>query len=547
MSTTSPRSHRLTQQLTAGFFVCAIIPVIIIAAASINNFRQLSINDITLRACQLVEDKAEAINVSLHNQIRLLEGLSNLYDLESLGQEENFNRLAAAIDQASGKNMLVDVQLIAANGSQLAYIGPYQDQKRGTTYQGEQWFTNVLAQGTHVSDVFTDFGGHPRFAIALTDSMKTSVLRATINSAIFNSILHNAQIGPNGDAYILNAKGERQTPGLQKNGQADPVGHTMLNHHAETKTFLDNGFLYASRWLDGDRWLLVVKTQVADSLTGFYDYRNRIILITAAAALFLLLSAFGIARFLVQRIERIDQEQVVINEQMAHIEKMANIGRLAAGIAHEINNPLQLIQMQAGWIGELLEEENPEHLANLEEYRNSISRIRQHVERAGTITRRLLGFSRKLSARGEVDLNELIHETISFLQSEARSNNITIALDLAPSLPSVHTDGSLVQQVLLNLIKNSLDAVGAGGQVDIHTMPSATHVSVQIGDNGPGIKPEVLEKIWEPFFTTKETGKGTGLGLSIVHDIANKLGGTVQVENRASGGAMFTFTLPIQH
>jgi two-component system NtrC family sensor kinase len=321
----------------------------------------------------------------------------------------------------------------------------------------------------------------------------------------------------------------------------------MLKHHTGTEITTDNDYLYASQWLNGNMWLLVIKTRITDSLEGYYKYRNRIIFIVAATAVLFLFISSGVSSFIVERMQRADREQTALDQQMAHIEKMANIGRLAAGIAHEINNPLQLIQMQAGWIDELLQEENPENIANLEEYLQSVGKIRQHVNRAGAITHRLLGFSRKISAEYDVQLNELIHETISFLESEANSNNISISLHFDEAVPTIRTDGAQVQQALLNLIENSLDAVGFGGQIDITTSRSATEVCVQIADNGPGIKPEVMGKIWEPFYTTKEVGKGTGLGLSICNDIAHKLGGAITVENRPQGGALFTLKLPIRN
>ena len=314
----------------------------------------------------------------------------------------------------------------------------------------------------------------------------------------------------------------------------------------ERKSITDDEYLYASKWLNGNMWLLVVKTKITDSLEIYNKHRDRIIFIVIITAAVFLLVGSGISRFIVERLRRSDREQSALDQQMAHIEKMANIGRLAAGIAHEINNPLQLIQMQAGWIDELLQEEKPESVENLEEYRKSVAKIKQHVSRAGTITHRLLGFSRKISSEYDVQLNELIKETISFLESEAHSSNIALNLRLQEDLPTIRTDGAQVQQVLLNLIENSLDAVGSGGQVDITTESKNNEIFIMIIDNGPGIKPEILERIWDPFFTTKEAGKGTGLGLSICSDIAHKLGGSVIAENRVNGGARFTLKLPLR-
>jgi two-component system NtrC family sensor kinase len=538
---------RMKRLLSAGFFISGIIPIIIIASGSIYNFKQLSINNIEVTAGQVAEHRTDVINTFLNSQVTFLSTLMNLYSLEFIENHDNLKQLFLAISKEGQKGAIVDLQLIDTNGKQLAYVGPYHGKIQGKNYKDVPWFNEVLVRGTYVSDVFSGYRNYPHFVIALINPLKSFVLRATINSGIFNSLLYSAQIGPNGDAFILNSNGEFQTPSLQKAVKLNPLEIKMLKHHTGTEITTDNDYLYASQWLNGNMWLLVIKTRITDSLEGYYKYRNRIIFIVAATAVLFLFISSGVSSFIVERMQRADREQTALDQQMAHIEKMANIGRLAAGIAHEINNPLQLIQMQAGWIDELLQEENPENIANLEEYLQSVGKIRQHVNRAGAITHRLLGFSRKISAEYDVQLNELIHETISFLESEANSNNISISLHFDEAVPTIRTDGAQVQQALLNLIENSLDAVGFGGQIDITTSRSATEVCVQIADNGPGIKPEVMGKIWEPFYTTKEVGKGTGLGLSICNDIAHKLGGAITVENRPQGGALFTLKLPIRN
>ena len=537
---------RLQRLLAAGFFISGIVPIIIIALGSLYNFKQLSINDIEMTARQVAEHRNDAINTFLQYQVNSLSTLMNLYELDHLRQLENLNKLFLAINRGDKAGDIVDLQLIDTNGRQQAYVGPYQDKVEGKNYQDSPWFKEVLARGTYVSDVFSGFRNYPHFVIALTDPHKTYVLRATINSGIFNSLLHSAQIGPGGDAFILNSNGEYQTPSLQKAAQLNPAELALLHHHTGTELTSDNDHLYVGKWLNGDMWLLVVKAKITDSLTGYFTYRDRIMFtVLAIAALFLVIS-HSISRFIVARIRQADREQTALDQQMAHIEKMANIGRLAAGIAHEINNPLQLIQMQAGWIDELLQEEDPQQLLNLEEYRKSAGKIKQHVTRAGTITHRLLGFSRKISAEYDVQLNELIQEAISFLESEAKANNIAFNLQFDESLPVLRTDGTQVQQAMLNLIENALDAVGPGGEIDVVTARNGKEICVQIADNGPGINQEFLEKIWDPFFTTKEAGKGTGLGLSICSDIAHRLGGTITVENRPQGGAMFTLRLPLR-
>lgn len=536
----------LRRLLATGFFVSGIIPILIIAAGSIYNFKELSLKNIENTARQVVEHRNDVLNTFLQGQVNFLSTLINLYPLDYLQNRDNLKALFLAISREGKEGEIVDLQLIDTAGAQLAYVGPYKEKVEGKHYKDSPWFNQVLVRGTHVSDVFTGYRDYPHFVIALTDPMKTYVLRATINSSIFNSLLYSAQIGPSGDAFILNSNGEFQTPSLQRATSLNPTEIKMLKHHPDTEVLTDATHLYASKWLNGNMWLLVVKTRITDNLEVFYNYRTRIIFSVLFISAMFLLFSIGISRLIVARLERTDREQNALDQQMAHIEKMANIGRLAAGIAHEINNPLQLIQMQAGWIEELLDEEKPGSIENLEEYQKSVAKIKHHVNRAGTITHRLLGFSRKISAEYDVQVNELLKETLSFLENEAHGNNIALNLQFDEDLPTVRTDGSQVQQVLLNLIENALDAVGADGQIDIITKRTKDELHIQIADNGPGIKPEVMKKLWEPFFTTKEPGKGTGLGLSICSDIAHKLGGAITAENRPQGGAVFTLKLPLR-
>lgn len=536
----------LRRILATGFFVSGIIPILIIAAGSIYNFKELSLKNIENTARQVVEHRNDVLNTFLQGQVHFLTTLINLYPLDYLQNRDNLKALFLAISKEGKEGEIVDLQLIDTSGAQLAYVGPYKEKVEGKHYKNSPWFNQVLVRGTHVSDVFTGYRDYPHFVIALTDPLKSYVLRATINSSIFNSLLYSAQIGPSGDAYILNSNGEFQTPSLQRATSLNPTEIRMLKHHPDTEVLTDATHLYASKWLNGNMWLLVVKTRITDNLEVFYNYRTRILFSVLFISAMFLLFSIGISRLIVARLERTDREQNALDQQMAHIEKMANIGRLAAGIAHEINNPLQLIQMQAGWIEELLDEEKPENINNLDEYRQSVGKIKHHVNRAGTITHRLLGFSRKISAEYDVQVNELLKETLSFLENEAHGNNIALNLQLDENLPTIRTEGSQVQQVLLNLIENALDAVGADGQIDIATKRIKNELHIQIADNGPGIKPEVMKKLWEPFFTTKEPGKGTGLGLSICSDIAHKLGGTITAENRPQGGAVFTLKLPLR-
>lgn len=242
--------------------------------------------------------------------------------------------------------------------------------------------------------------------------------------------------------------------------------------------------------------------------------------------------------------------QTSLDEQMVQMEKMANMGRLAADITHELNNPLQLILSQASWIEELLGDEEPGQVKNLDEYRKTTAGIKQQVARATRITGRVLGYSRQTDdEETSVQINALVEETWSFLEKKARSSNISHSLQLDQSLPPTLTRGHQLQQVLLNLMDNALDAMSAVGQdgaIRIRTSHADGTILIEVDDTGPGIPEAVLERIWQPFFTTKERGKGTGLGLAISRQTVRSLGGELRAHNKAGEtGAVFTVKIPI--
>jgi len=535
---------KLSKILGAGFFLCGIIPIVIIASVSIYNARQLAIKNLELTAAQVVQHRQDVIRNFLDHQINLLNTLLKLYPPEFFHDQNNLNRLFLAI---STSDDVVDLQAIDTSGKQLAYVGAYHAIVADKTWSDQTWFSQALAQGAYVSDVFSGYRNTPHFVVATTDPLKRLVLRTTINYQVFNSLLHSAKIGSHGEVFIVNAAGEIQTSESEYQKTLSAEEKRLIRRHAGPELTQTGGKLYATIWINNN-WLLIDRIELADVMGPYDEHLARTLwVVFLTAAVFLAIGIF-LSRFIVAHITRSDREAAAFDQQMAHIEKMANIGRLAAGVAHEINNPLQMILAQAGWLEELLGEEKPgESLKNLGEYQGAVKKIRYHVERAASITQRLLGFSRKISGeQAEVQVNDLVRETVSFLEKEAKSNDATVNLRLADDLPPVMTEGNRLQQVILNLVDNALDAIGHGGQVDVVTEQRGDAIAIRVEDNGPGIPPEVMQQIWDPFFTTKAQGKGTGLGLSISQNIMRNLGGKIDVAGRQGGGTVFTITLRLK-
>jgi len=253
----------------------------------------------------------------------------------------------------------------------------------------------------------------------------------------------------------------------------------------------------------------------------------------------------GTSSYLVSRIREADLRQAKALHHIQYTNKMASIGRLAAGVAHEINNPLAIINEKAGLAKDLIALSNG--FPQKDKFAKLIDSILMSVSRCSTITHRLLGFAKRMDIKTEtIDLEYLIREVLGFVEKEAAYRNIAIDIQSEKNLPSIESDRGQLQQVFLNIINNAIDELEGGGQIDIALRTKEDEmVEATISDNGRGIPEEHLQHIFEPFFTTKKE-YGTGLGLSITYGIMEKLGGSVGVRSKVGKGTSFIVALPVK-
>jgi len=224
-------------------------------------------------------------------------------------------------------------------------------------------------------------------------------------------------------------------------------------------------------------------------------------------------------------------------KQLAYNDKMAELGRVSAGLVHELNAPLSVITSASQMI---LREEGVTDFV-----REMIERINSEAQRLSKLTRSLLNFSSQNETISEIDLNLTTEFVLEFLQYEAAKRGVTFKRELNYNLPVIRQDDNLIKQILLNLIMNALHAMEAdGGELHIKTESMSDFVSLTVSDNGPGIPPESIDRIFERYFTTKKPGEGTGLGLFVTKSLVEIMGGAINVESSLGKGTAFTVLLP---
>ncbi len=228
-------------------------------------------------------------------------------------------------------------------------------------------------------------------------------------------------------------------------------------------------------------------------------------------------------------------------KQMAQADKLASIGQLSSGVAHEINNPLGII---LGYTQLLLRDESPE----TQRYED-LKTIEKHVRSCKTIVEDLLNFARSSRTQKErVDVHSTVDEILDFIQHHSRLDGIRIERDYDPAVPELLLDEKKIKQVLINLVMNAKHAVGRSGTIRLSTAydETAGEVRISVRDDGYGIEEKDLSRIFDPFFTTKPTGEGTGLGLSVSYGIITHHGGEIRVDSAPGEGAEFRVVLPVE-
>jgi len=529
----------------------SLIPLISITIVNFLAMRSAAESEYLFRTTRVVSNTKRAISFSLSERKSALDFIVHDNGFQNLNNKERLSGILRNLKRSFGGGF-VDIGVVDDAGYQENYVGPYR--LEGKDYSGQEWFKQVLESGIYISDVFLGYRKVPHLVIAVRGTSENGsfyVLRASLSIAPFEDLLYNLMLAGTGDAFIINHEGVLQTSTRYHGGVLQKLSLPIPAYSPKTMVLEERSpsgqdLIIGYSYIDETPFILMIVKSKRQCMEPFFKVGLELMAFLLISITVILTVILGTATYMVKRIQIADEKRIASLHHVEYANKMASIGRLAASVAHEINNPLAIINEKGGLIKDLFtfggKYTEDSKLTGL------VDSILASVKRAGTITRRLLNFSRNLQASIEpIQLKEAIFEVLGFLGKEAELRGIEIRVEVAEDIPILQTDRGKLQQILLNIVNNAFAAVSDGGHIDIGAQRERKdQVAIVILDDGCGISKEDLTHIYEPFFSTKTSQGGTGLGLSITYGLVQEIGGTIRVESDLGKGTRFTISIPMR-
>jgi len=544
-----PGYQKLKRTVVLATAAVALVPLLVVTLVSYFQYNRALEETAKQSMNRLLTNNKQSIEFFLGERRSALNYIIRDRSFDELCAPGALGRIMRNMNESFPLGTFVDLGIIDSTGTQRCYNGPFD--LVGRTYSDQRWFQQVSQRGVYISEVFLGHRNSPHIAIATRQEWGDDgyyVLRATFDAEMLASQIHSGGLRLEDDIFLMNREGVLQTksrrygsvlaempldrphntPGVEVADHQDEHGRPILLGYA---SIADSPFV-----------LVYVKPAV-ELTSSWRDLAPLYGFVLISGVLILAVVLWGSGQF-VRRIRTENLRRAALMHKVEYSNKLASIGRLAAGVAHEVNNPLAVINEKTGLLKDLvsMREDTPDR----DKYLGIIDSVLRSVERCTKITHRLLGFAKRMDVRHEeIHLPSLLEEVVGFLGREAEYRNIQIKVEETGSPPPIVSDRGQLQQVFLNLLNNAVGAVENGGTVDLVVEAvDDNHVAITVTDNGTGIPKENLSRIFEPFFTTKE-GSGTGLGLSITYDIVTKLGGELSVESEVGQGTQFRVDLPV--
>jgi two-component system, NtrC family, sensor kinase len=555
------KEKQVKRSVLTNMIIVPFIPFLLAIGVSFYFFTTALENNTTSSLKRIVEDHRDMIESFLIERKSDLELITNTYGFEDINSTKAINSIFENLKNRSGA--FVDLGLFDDKGVHIRYSGKYQ--LKGKEYKDEVWFKKVMLNGYYISDIFLGYRNVPHFIIAVRQDAgnKPWVLRATIDTLFFDTLVSKVRIGRTGETYILNKNGIAQT--IKRSGGLKILDKDLDYYDFPTpkngiQTFVKSDstktkYLYATTRLKNREWILVVRQEKKDAYKSLYSALYISLMIMVIGGAIIIVIAVYTTERIVRQIQQLGMEKESLGNQLIRATQLAEIGEMAAGFAHEINNPLQIIKSEYTLIETLMDDifgqdknQKNEDIIDIED---SLDQIKLQVNRCSEITHAILKFGRKNEIKEQLlQPFVIIPEIINMIEKKAVVSGIQIFNQISEQAPGFMGDPSQFQQVMLNLLNNAMDAIeerhaSFGGQLTIKACKKNEDlIEIKIIDNGIGISQENIEKIFSPFFTTKPVGKGTGLGLSVCYGIIESFGGTMNVSSKHNIGTTFVISLP---
>ena len=551
-----PFSKTFTRNMVLIVIVVSFVPMLLVSGMILHQY-SISYNEkLYAYLKEVVYRHAQNIDTFLNERLYNLQFLLDSCKDEVLLDESVLQERLFQLQQKY-EGEFEDLGVINENGVQIAYAGRFSLEK--AEYADAKWFQEAFEKPYYISDVFLGLRSKPHFIVAVKTFHQGSyyLLRSTINFEIFNSLAENLRIGKTGFAFILNRDGKFQTKphydmlpsnksytDFIKAGKKEKHG-IYIGEIEGSSGF--NQAIYLAALLKNEDWILVYQQEKKEAFSDLIRTQIVAAVILLLGALLIVIMNSLLFHKVIKHMTIVDREKEMMNRQIIETGKLASVGRLAAGTAHEINNPVAIMVQEAGWVADLLEEEEFQNGKNLEEIQRALKQIGNQGKRCKEITHKLLSFARTSDTpMQDLQINEIIKEVVA-ISDKASYTGISINTDLDENIPVIYGSQTEIQQVLLNLMNNALYALEKdGGKIDISTRLTDRYVLVIVEDDGPGIPEANLDRIFDPFFTTKPVGEGNGLGLYICYGILQRMGGSINVHSTVDLGTRFEVRFPLQ-
>lgn len=550
----------LNRNIILIIIIVSVIPLILVSSTIYYQFRTSYHEKVFDHLRELVHSHSRNIDYFLQEKLSDIRSLTESHGREKLEDESFLQERLIILQNNFGKDF-VDLGIINADGKQTAYAGPFKLAK--ANYADADWFRKSIQSEIFISDVFLGLRGLPHFIIAVRNSHQEGywILRATVDFVRFTSLVENIRLGETGFAFILNKAGELQTTPILRPSIEVDASKTIYSEFLAQSPVISgeprvavksdsnqNKNIYIAAPIKNRDWMLVYQQRMADAFADL----NKTFMLTTALMFFglvaIIIMAFTLSKAVVRRVARADSEKQLMSKKVVEASKLASVGELAAGIAHEINNPVAIMVEEAGWMGDLMEDVVFDKNEDRSEFERAIKQIQTQGKRCKEITYKLLSFARQTdSSVQDVDIKTVIEEMVGLSSQRTKYSLVQIKTEVEQNLPSIRASISELQQVFFNLINNAIDAMeNQGGTLTISGKQQNGFIIIKVADTGKGIPEANLDRIFDPFFTTKPVGKGTGLGLSICYGIIEKMAGKIEVQSKVGSGTTFLIYIPLQ-